>query len=237
MTNCSHGDGVLFSTRIHSRHPPHHRGDVRRSGSGGIRFCPWYLHRRASAGLERDRVSRYVLCYPAQVYLLTPVSTVHAKGSFIYLQLWALGRAAPASGTAPYPVVSASNIPLAAGGGTRSEDTPRPLSQAEIKEYVGWYAEAARKFVVEAGGDGVEVHAANGYLIDQFTQTNSNVRTDAYGGDKVGRCKFGLEVVAAVTKAVGAEKVGVRMSPWSEFQGELHMFLPSHHRLMMVLVP
>lgn len=66
--------------------------------------------------------------------------------------------------------------------------------------------------------DGVEVHGANGYLIDQFTQSNANKRTDAYGGSIEARCKFALEVLEAVTAAVGQGKVGIRLSPWGTFQ-------------------
>lgn len=71
----------------------------------------------------------------------------------------------------------------------------------------------------KAGFDGVEIHGAHGYLIDQFTQDTCNKRTDAYGGSVEGRTRFGLEVVDAVVAAVGAEKVGIRLSPWSTFQG------------------
>ncbi|KAL8281086.1 hypothetical protein RQP46_006444 [Phenoliferia psychrophenolica] len=131
------------------------------------------------------------------------VDAVHAKGCPIYLQLWALGRGAQAvtlANEGPYTVVSASNIPLAVGAG-RAADVPRPLSDAEIEQYIVDYAAAAKAFV-GAGGDGVEIHAAN-YLIDQFTQKNSNIRTDKWGGSVVNRTRFALEVTAACVKAVG----------------------------------
>ena len=82
------------------------------------------------------------------------------------------------------------------------------------------HAAAAENAVHKAGFDGVEIHAANGYLPDQFLQTNTNVRTDAYGGSIENRVRFVLEIVDAVVKAVGANKVGIRLSPWSIFQGE-----------------
>ncbi|KAH7906896.1 hypothetical protein BJ138DRAFT_567017 [Hygrophoropsis aurantiaca] len=140
---------------------------------------------------------------------------VHAKGSFIYLQLWALGRAAneavlATENNAPY--ISASPIRL-----TGYPSAPRGLSIPEIKEYVQQYATAAKN-AIEAGFDGVEIHAANGYLIDQFLQDVSNTRTDEYGGSIENRARFALEIVEAVVEAVGAKKVGIRISPWSPFQ-------------------
>ncbi|GAA5881411.1 hypothetical protein JCM1840_007560 [Sporobolomyces johnsonii] len=151
------------------------------------------------------------------------VDAVHAKGSFIYLQLWALGRAADPSVLKEElgaDVVSSSD--LAYEGGAK----PRALTKEEIKEYVGFYARAAKNFVEKAGGDGVEIHGANGYLIDQFTQSTCNNRTDEYGGSLENRVRFGLEVVDAVTAAIGAKKTGIRFSPYSTFQG-MKMELPA----------
>lgn len=143
---------------------------------------------------------------------------VHAKGSYIFLQLWALGRAANGdtlkSEDSSFEVVSSSSIPI-----TGSKFTPRPLTITEIQDYVQLYATAASNAVHGAGFDGVEIHGANGYLIDQFTQDVANKRTDEYGGSVENRAKFALEVVAAVTKAIGQEKTGIRFSPWSKFQG------------------
>ena len=70
-----------------------------------------------------------------------------------------------------------------------------------------------------AGFDGVEIHGANGYLIDQFTQDITNTRTDGYGGSIENRCRFALEVVSAVCEAIGESKTAIRLSPWSRFQG------------------
>ena len=103
-------------------------------------------------------------------------------------------------------------------GGDESA-VPRELTGAELKEYVELYAKAAKN-AIEAGFDGVEVHAANGYLLDQFLQSVSNNRTDEYGGSIQNRLRFPLEVIDAVVKAVGAERTAVRLSPWSDFQGE-----------------
>ena len=90
---------------------------------------------------------------------------------------------------------------------------------SEIKEYVAAWAQAARNAVFGAGFDGVEIHGANGYLIDQFTQDTSNTRADEYGGSIENRCRFALEVVNAVCEAIGESKTGLRLSPWSRFQG------------------
>jgi len=96
---------------------------------------------------------------------------------------------------------------------------PRELTGAELKEYVELYTKAAKN-AIEAGFDGVEIHAANGYLLDQFLQSVSNNRTDEYGGSVQNRLRFPLEVIDSVVKAVGAERTAVRVSPWSDFQGE-----------------
>lgn len=90
---------------------------------------------------------------------------------------------------------------------------------AEIEEYVQWYATAAQNAVHKAGFDGVEITAANGYLIDQFLQDVSNQRTDEYGGPIEHRARFALEVVEAVTAAIGQTKTAIRVSPWSVWQG------------------
>ncbi|KAJ7256180.1 FMN-linked oxidoreductase [Mycena haematopus] len=146
--------------------------------------------------------------------------SVHAQGSFIYLQLWALGRAAlPSELNAEdpsFPYVSASDIPLRERPDT--EIRPRPLSVQEIREYPELYATAASNAVHKAGFDGVEIHSANGYLLDQFLQDVSNVRADEYGGSPENRCRFPLEVVDAVVAAVGPKKTGIRISPWNTYQ-------------------
>ncbi|KAJ7871137.1 hypothetical protein B0H14DRAFT_3083814 [Mycena olivaceomarginata] len=124
---------------------------------------------------------------------------VHAKGSFMYLQLSCRGK---------YPLRLASDVPLT------GERTPRPLTVDELKEFIQLYAQAASNAVHKAGFDGVEIHAANGYLLDQFLHDGSNTRTDAYGGSIENRARFPLEVVDAVVKAVGQKKTAFRVSPW-----------------------
>ncbi|KAG2075284.1 FMN-linked oxidoreductase [Suillus decipiens] len=128
---------------------------------------------------------------------------VHEKGSFILLQLWVLGR------TAEIDVLAKeNNSPYA-----RRTGTPRALTTNEIKDYVATYA-AAGKSAIGAGFDSVEIHGANGYLIDQFMQDVSNQRTDEYGGSIENRARFALEITDAVVEAVGAERTGFRISPW-----------------------
>ncbi|KAH8109473.1 FMN-linked oxidoreductase [Phellopilus nigrolimitatus] len=155
------------------------------------------------------------------------VDAVHARGSFIFLQLWALGRASKPALLAQeaqeaglpadaFPYISASDVQQA---DRAAYGKPRPLTEPEIDEYVELYAQAARNAVDGAGFDGVEIHDANGYLLDQFQQDITNTRTDAYGGSVAARAKFPLRVAAAVARAVGPARTGVRISPWNDFQG------------------
>jgi len=144
--------------------------------------------------------------------------------------LWALGRAAipdVLEKEGGHPLVAPSAIPLPTKTNNNDDSTPSPppippraLTVEEIEECVRLYASAAENAVLRAGFDGVEIHAANGYLPDQFLQTNANNRTDAYGGSVQNRVRFVLEVTDAVVKAVGAHRVGIRLSPWSTFQSE-----------------
>lgn len=142
-------------------------------------------------------------------------SAVHAKKSFIYMQLWALGRVAdPAFQKARgFEVKSASAIP--AGDG---KHVPKEMTVEDIKSYIADYVQAARN-AVEAGFDGIEIHGANGYLLDQFIQDVSNQRTDDYGGSIENRARFAVEVSKAVADAIGADKTAIRLSPFSDFQG------------------
>ena len=89
----------------------------------------------------------------------------------------------------------------------------------EVQEFVQMHATAASNAVHLAGFDGVEIHGANGYLIDQFIQDVCNKRTDQYGGSIENRCRFALEVVEAVVRVVGQERVGIKFSPWSDYYG------------------
>ncbi|KAK4988192.1 Chanoclavine-I aldehyde reductase fgaOx3 [Elasticomyces elasticus] len=144
------------------------------------------------------------------------VDGVHKAGGYIWLQLWALGR------TAMPKVLTAEGNELVSSSAEPMSDNsprPRPLEEDEIQAFISDYASAAKRAVEGAGFDGVEIHGANGYLIDQFTQDLCNKRTDKWGGSIENRSRFGLEVSKAVVDAVGADKVGIRLSPWSPFQG------------------
>ncbi|KZT21944.1 FMN-linked oxidoreductase [Neolentinus lepideus HHB14362 ss-1] len=111
------------------------------------------------------------------------------------------------------PYVSASDVPVPG-----STIRPGPLTIEEIHEYTELYAQAARN-AVKAGFDGIEVHSANGALADQFLQDMTNVRTDAYGGSIENRSRFGLEVLGAISNAIGEKKTAIRLSPWELVDG------------------
>ncbi|KAJ7706926.1 hypothetical protein B0H17DRAFT_972881 [Mycena rosella] len=148
---------------------------------------------------------------------------VHAKGSFIYLQLWALGRCAYVEHLAPGdPYVSSSptklGTPMHMDSAPRTDALPREMTVDEIKEYCELFAVAASNAVHKAGFDGVEVHGANAYLPEQFLMDSLNQRTDAYGGSVENRARFTLEVIDAIVKSVGATKTAIRLSPWNKKQ-------------------
>ncbi|KAI9739299.1 MAG: hypothetical protein M1834_007512 [Cirrosporium novae-zelandiae] len=141
-------------------------------------------------------------------------SAVHKKGSYIFMQIWALGRAAnPATLKQEFnlPVISSSSVPMEGGA------VPRALTIPEIQSFIADFAQAAKN-AIAAGFDGVEIHGANGYLIDQFIQSVANKRTDSYGGSIENRSRFAFEVTKAVVDAIGPERVGLRLSPFSTFQ-------------------
>jgi NADPH2 dehydrogenase len=143
---------------------------------------------------------------------------VHAKGGFIFCQLWSLGRVAKPE------IAAREGFAVHSSSAVKNPDdpnapVPKEMTVEEIKARIGEYAAAAKLAVEEAGFDGVEVHGANGYLIDQFLQDTCNKRTDEYGGSVEKRARFALEVVKAVVDAVGAERTAIRLSPWSRFQG------------------
>lgn len=144
------------------------------------------------------------------------VDAVHARGGRIFAQLWHCGRVShPYLLNGELPVAPS---PIAALGrirtpeGFRNFPVPRMLAPDEIPGIVADFADAA-KHALAAGFDGVELHAGGGYLIDQFLQTGSNIRRDAYGGLSMNRCRFLFETVDAVSKIWGADRVGVKLSP------------------------
>ncbi|MFD5766793.1 alkene reductase [Streptomyces sp. NPDC127049] len=142
---------------------------------------------------------------------------VHARGGRIFAQLMHAGRISHPQvlGEGLHPVGPSPVAPagqLFAGTGLIDFVAPRELTAEEIRETVEGFAQAARN-AVEAGFDGVEVHGANGYLIQQFLATGSNHRTDAWGGPVENRIRFAVEVVKAVSEAIGPDRTGLRISP------------------------
>jgi 2,4-dienoyl-CoA reductase-like NADH-dependent reductase (Old Yellow Enzyme family) len=146
-------------------------------------------------------------------------AAVHAKKAYIHLQLWHIGRAGSKYlNPNQEQIVSASAIAIS-GKDSDGQDyeVPRALEISEIKAIVQDYRQAALN-AIEAGFDGVEIHSANGYLLDQFINSSSNKRTDIYGGSIENRARFPLEVLDAVVDAVGAERASIRFSPGTTFQ-------------------
>lgn len=148
------------------------------------------------------------------------VEAVHSKGGFIFCQLWHVGRAShplyQPNGGSP---ISSTDKPISErwrvllpDGSHAKYPKPRPLHASEIPRVVEDYCNSALN-AIRAGFDGIEIHGAHGYLIDQFMKNGINDRTDHYGGSIENRCRFLLQVVKGVVSAIGASKVGVRISP------------------------
>ncbi len=192
-----------------------------------------YYAQRASAGLiitEGSQVSPHGVGYPntpgihsdAQVEGWKKVTAaVHERGGRIFLQLWHVGRIShpslqPEGGLPVAPSAIAAAGTVFTYSGPQPFVAPRALELSEIPGVVEQFAHGARQ-ALAAGFDGVELHGANGYLIDQFLRDGTNQRTDAYGGPVENRVRFLVEVVEAVTGVWGADRVGVRFSPTGTF--------------------
>ncbi len=147
---------------------------------------------------------------------------VHAQGAKIFVQLMHTGRVAhvanlPAGAEVLGPMAEACPGEMYTDAkGMQAHSLPRALGERDIAHAVGEYANAAKR-ALEAGFDGVELHAANGYLIEQFLNANVNRRSDGYGGTIAGRNRFAIEVSRAVVTAIGADRVGIRLSPYGVF--------------------
>jgi N-ethylmaleimide reductase len=192
-----------------------------------------YYAQRASAGLiitEATQVSPQGVGYPATpgIHSAAQVAgwkavtgAVHARGGRIFLQLWHVGRISHPSlqpGGA-LPVAPSALKPEGEGmtyEGPKPYVTPRALETAEIPGIVEDYRKGAAN-ALAAGFDGVEIHAANGYLIDQFLRDGTNKRDDAYGGSAENRARLMLDVTEAVVDVWGADRVGIRLSPAGSF--------------------
>jgi N-ethylmaleimide reductase len=152
-------------------------------------------------------------------------AAVHAKGGLIFLQLWHVGRVShssfqPGGGlpVAPSAVPIPDLTTITAHGKPAPYETPRALETGEIAGVIDSFRQAARN-ALDAGFDGVEIHGANGYLIEQFLQSHTNLRTDQYGGSIANRTRLLLEITQAAIEIWGANRVGVRLSPYGVANG------------------
>jgi len=195
-----------------------------------------YYAQRASAGLIISEGSQPSAV--GQGYLDTPgvhsasqvegwrgvAEAVHERGGHIFVQLMHAGRVAHPDNKDGLETVAPSAIALSGkvvtANGTQPYVTPRALETDEVPGIVEEFVHAAKN-AVEAGLDGVEIHSANGYLLHQFLAPSSNERTDAYGGSPAARARLTIEVVTAVAEAIGADRVGVRISPAHNVQDVL----------------
>nr|POF07942.1 12-oxophytodienoate reductase 2 [Quercus suber] len=194
----------------------------------------YYSQRTTKGGLliaEATGVSDTAQGYPdtpgiwtkEQVEAWKPiVDVVHAKGGVFFCQIWHVGRISnqgfQPNGQAP---ISSSDKPLTAQIQSNGIDVanftpPRRLRIEEIPQIVNDFRLAAR-YAIEAGFDGVEIHGAHGYLIAQFMKDQVNDRTDQYGGSLENRCRFALEIVEAVSNEIGADRVGIKLSPFADY--------------------
>jgi N-ethylmaleimide reductase len=206
-----------------------------RAGAGNVPtpLIAEYYRQRASAGLILTEATP--ICAEGHGYPRTPgihtgeqiagwkqvTQAVQGAGGKIALQLWHVGRISHpdlqpdgALPLAPSAIRPAGQV--FTGQGMKDYVTPRALELAEIPSLIAQFAQAALN-AMEAGFDAVEIHAGNGYLLDQFLRTSTNHRTDAYGGSKEKRARLLLEVLDAVCSAIGSDRVGLRLSPVTPF--------------------
>ncbi len=236
-----------FTVRNRIVLPPLTRSRSSQPGNIPNAVMATYYQQRASAGFM---VTEGIQIEPrGQGYAWTPgihspeqvegwkavTQAVHAEGGVIFAQLWHVGRVSHTSlqpgGAQPVApsAIPATNVKVfietGPGEGALVEPSmPRTLSNAEVKELVQLYAEAARN-AIEAGFDGIEIHCANGYLVNQFISAHTNRRTDEYGGSLQNRLRFLREAVQAIADAIGAERVGVRFAPLFASTDEERVYL------------
>jgi N-ethylmaleimide reductase len=206
-----------------------------RAGDGGVpqNMNVTYYAQRATAGLivtEATPISAMAHGYPALPGIYTDaqvagwkkvIDAVHAKGGKIVIQLWHVGRISHPSllPNEALPVAPSAIKPAGQAftyQGLQDYVEPRALEIGEIPAIIDDYVHAT-KCAIAAGFDGVEIHAANGYLLDQFLRDGSNHRTDSYGGSYENRARLLIEVTQAVVDIIGSRKVGVRLSPVNPF--------------------
>jgi len=206
-----------------------------RAGAGNVPqpIAALYYGQRASAGLliaEATQVSQQ-----GQGYVSTPgihsaeqiegwrrvTEAVHATGGRIFLQLWHVGRIShsefqPEGGLPVAPSAIRPEGQVYTSKGFEDMPTPRALAASEMPALIETYRQGALN-AIEAGFDGVEVHAANGYLLDQFLRDGANQRDDDWGGSIANRARLTLEVMAAIAGAIGADRTAIRISPNNSF--------------------
>jgi N-ethylmaleimide reductase len=199
-----------------------------------------YYAQRASAGViitEATQISLQGMGYAktpgiyseeqVEGWKLT-TEAVHEAGSKIFLQLWHVGRVSSAKVNGLQPIapsaLTAQKTSVYIFDGAPNGDAtfvpvdePRAMNQKDIKNVIAEFVQGAKN-AIKAGFDGVEIHGANGYLIDQFLRSNSNKRTDEYGGSQANRIRLLVEITKAVADAIGKEKTGVRLSPFISFK-------------------
>lgn len=208
-----------------------------RAGKGFVpsEFAPAYYSQRATAGLlisEASQISQQGQGYQDTPGIYSPeqiagwrdvTAAVHAKGGRIFLQLWHVGRVSHvdlqengAAPVAPSAIRPATKVFV--NNSFQDVCEPRALETGELPGIVNDFRQAAAN-AIAAGFDGVEIHGANGYLLDQFIKDGANVRTDAYGGSIENRARLLLEVTAAVIHEIGADRTAIRISPVSPANG------------------
>lgn len=208
-----------------------------RAGAGLVpsRHAADYYAQRASAGLiiaEATQISPQAQGYQDTPGLYSPdqiagwrtvTDAVHAKGGRIFVQLWHVGRVSHVDlqpgGAAPVaPSAIRAETKTFVNNRFTETSMPRALTLEEIPGIIDDFRKAAAN-AIAAGFDGVEIHGANGYLLDQFAKDGANQRTDAYGGSVENRARLMLEVAAAVAAEIGADRTGIRLSPVSPANG------------------
>ncbi len=208
-----------------------------RAGKGLVssEFAAEYYSQRASAGLiiaEASQISQQGQGYQDTPGIYTQAQidgwrevtdAVHAKGGKIFLQLWHVGRIShndlqPEGGAPVAPSAIRAQAKTYVNNTFVDVSEPRALELEELPGIINDFRQAAAN-AIAAGFDGVEIHGANGYLLDQFAKDGANVRTDAYGGSIENRARLMLEVAEAIVNEIGAERTGIRISPVSPANG------------------
>lgn len=221
-------------------HPPLTRSRASEPGEVPNELMATYYAQRTSAGFmiaEATQVSLQGMGYARTpgIYSKEQIegwklttNSVHEQNGTIFLQLWHTGRVGNSKVNGLQPIapsaIAAKDTNVYIFDGAPNGDAtfipveaPREMTKDDIKTVIAEFARGAKN-AIEAGFDGVEIHGANGYIVDQFLRSNSNKRTDEYGGSKENRTRFLVELTKAVCDAVGKEKTGVRVAPFIKFK-------------------